>query len=267
MAVVAGLSLTGCSSSTHSSSPTTSRGGGNTKTSGCLTGSAPGATSSQVTVAVTVIDISGGLLSDATVGVPDPAGQEADWNLVANKINSTGGASCRKLALKFYNVNPIDAAAAQQVCLTIAASHPFIALDTGSLTNVGASDCIPAHKVPLASQYLTEAELTKYAPYYLQLADNAEDEIHNGILGLNQLGYFSSAKGFHKLGLIYHTCTPPLVKAQQAALKAAGGGGQPDRLVQPGLPGWAIGYPGFYGAGGLVVQKRRGNRRVRGRGW
>ena len=221
IAVVAAV-LSGCGSSTHSSSPTTSAGGGGATKAGCPSGTAPGATASQVTVAITVVNISGGSLTNATVGVPTVQVQKADWNLVADSINKAGGAGCRKLALQFYNVNPLDATAAQQVCLTIAASQPYIVLDTGSLTDVGASDCIPAHKVPLASQYLTQDQLTKYSPYYLQTGDIPNDTLRNGILGLKQLGYFSAAKGFSKLGLLYHTCTPALLTAQQAALTAAG---------------------------------------------
>ena len=76
--------------------------------------------------------------------------------------------------MKFYHVNPVDGAAAQQACLTIAADHPYIVLDSGALIEVGASNCIPAHQIPLASGYLTAAELTKYAPYYLQIGGTPE---------------------------------------------------------------------------------------------
>jgi hypothetical protein len=239
LAAVAALALTACSSGTsHSSAPaaantsaavapSTSAGAAPTSSAAtsqpvCPPTAGEGVTASQITLAVTVIAISSGSLTNASVGVPSIQEQEADWNLVASNINNSGGAACRKLALKFYNVNPVDAAAAQQSCLTIAASHPFMVLDSGSLTNVGASDCIPTQKVPLMSAYLTQDKLTKYYPYYLQVGDIPDDALHNGILGLNQLGYFSAAKGFHKLGNLYHTCTPSLETAQLAALKEAG---------------------------------------------
>ena len=66
----------------------------------CPTGTAPGITSSQVTVAASIIDISGSSLSNATVDVPSTQAQEADYNLVAKKINSEGGAGCRKIVMK-----------------------------------------------------------------------------------------------------------------------------------------------------------------------
>ena len=123
----------------------------------CPHGTAAGVTSKQITVAATVIDISGGSVNNATYGVPSAADQESDWKLVADHINKAGGIGCRKIVLDLYPVNSFDASGAQQVCLTIAATHPFIVLDPGVLTEIGASDCLPAHKVPLASEYLTEA--------------------------------------------------------------------------------------------------------------
>lgn len=220
--VAAGLIAAGCSSGGHSAAQSTPTGGTSSKSGSCPTGSATGATSSEVKVAVTIVDITGGSLSNATVGVPSAQEQEADWNLVANKANSSGGAGCRKIVLSMYTVNPIDATAAQQVCLNIAAARPYIVLDSGALTEVGASNCIPAHHIPLASAYLTQDELTKYAPYYLQIGDIPEDSIRNGVLGLNQLGYFSASKGFKKLGVVHHNCTPSLYSAEQAALSQAG---------------------------------------------
>ena len=110
----------------------------------CPSGSAPGITSSQVKVAASIIDVSSGSLTNATVGVPSTTQQEADYNLVAKKINGEGGAGCRKIVMSFYDVNPVDAANAQQSCLSIASAQPYIVLDSGALTEVGAANCIPS---------------------------------------------------------------------------------------------------------------------------
>ena len=126
------------------------------------------------------------------------ADQEANWKLVADNINKSGGIGCRQIVLQLYTVNSFDASGAQQVCLNIAAAHPFIVLDPGVLTEIGASDCLPAHKVPLASEYLTEEQLDQYHPYYLQIGDLPEDIVYNGVLGLKQLGYFKASRGFQK---------------------------------------------------------------------
>ena len=42
-----------------------------------------------------------------------------------------------------------------------------------------------------------------------------------GLLGLHQLGYFSAAKGFKKLGVLYHTCAAGTQSLEQTALAAA----------------------------------------------
>jgi hypothetical protein len=190
--------------------------------SNCAKGAAPGITAGTVRLAVTVVNISGGSLTDATVGIPTAPEQEKDWTLVANSINKAGGAGCRKLQLSFYDVNPIDAAGAQQTCLTIANSHPYMVLDVGALSEVNASNCIPAAKVPFVSNTLTPDQLTKYFPYYLEVGGVPTDALRNGILGLNQLGYFKASKGFKKLGVLYDTCNPALIAADRAALKQAG---------------------------------------------
>ena len=187
----------------------------------CPSGSAAGITSSQVTVAASIIDITGSSLSNATVGVPSTQAQEADYNLVAKNINSEDGAGCRKIVMKFYDVNPIDAANAQQTCLTIAASQPFIVLDSGALTEVGASNCIPQHHILLASSYLTPDDLTTDHPYALDIGGNEQQATRTGILAAHQLGYFSAAKGFKKLGVLYHTCNAGTQSIEQSALAAS----------------------------------------------
>jgi len=121
----------------------------------CPPGTDQGVTKDKVTVAITIINISGGALTNETVGVAPADQQKKQWELMKDNINKTGGVACRKLALDYFDVNPIDPAAAQQKCLDIAASKPFAAMDTGSLTAVGAADCIPAQKIPLFTNGLT----------------------------------------------------------------------------------------------------------------
>jgi hypothetical protein len=193
-----------------------------TATSGCPTGTSPGVTKSQIDVVATIIAIHGGGLTNATVGVPSVQSQETDWNLLTNHVNRTGGAGCRKIVMHFYSVNSLDPNGAQQVCLTIAASHPFLVMDSGALGGINASNCIPAHKIPLLSAYLTQAEETQYYPYDIAVGDVPSDAIRNGILGLKQLGYFSAAKGFKKLGYLYEDCVPAVVALQTAELNKAG---------------------------------------------
>lgn len=196
-------------------------GGGPGAASQCPAGGDQGVTATQVSVAVTIINIAGAA-GNGALGVPSPAEQQNDWQYVADSINASGGAGCRKVALSFYTVNPVDANNAQQQCLAIAAAHPFIVLDSGALTDVGASDCLPAQKIPLVSSYLTADQLTKYYPYYLDSGGLQTDFYPIGYLGGKQKGYFSAANGFRKLGLVYQSCRPAVVAAGRAALRRAG---------------------------------------------
>jgi hypothetical protein len=187
----------------------------------CPTGTAPGITSSQVKVAASIIDVSSGSLTNATVGVPSTQQQESDYSLVAKKINKEGGAGCRKIVMSFYDVNPVSAANAQQSCLTIAQAQPYIVVDSGALADVGAASCIPQHHVLLASSYLTPDDLKTYHPYDLDIGGNAQDAFATGATALHKLGYFSAAKGFKKLGVLYHTCAAGAQSLEQSALAAA----------------------------------------------
>jgi hypothetical protein len=190
-------------------------------TNSCPKGTAPGLSAAAVKVAITVVDINSGSLTNSTVGIPTVAEQEQYWSLVAKSVNKSGGAGCRKLQLSFTNVNPVDTADAEQSCLTIANSHPYFVLDSGALTEIGASDCIPEAKEILISQFLTPDQLSKFYPYDIQPNDVPTDGLRNGILGLKQLGYFDAAKGFKKLGVLYDTCNPALIVAERSAIKQA----------------------------------------------
>jgi ABC-type branched-subunit amino acid transport system substrate-binding protein len=181
----------------------------------CPPGSDQGVTKDKVTLAVTIINISGGALTNETVGVAPAAQQKKQWQLMADNINKNGGVACRKLALDFFDVNPIDPAQAQQACLDIAASKPFAAMDTGSLTAVGAADCIPAQKIPLFTNGLKLAQYKKYFPYYLGPVQAQGFAI--GMQAFKDKGYFSKAKGFKKLGVLIESCTSP--DEQRAALR------------------------------------------------
>lgn len=185
----------------------------------CPPGSGNGVTDKEVRIAITLISIAGST-GNETVNVPSPQTQEDYWRTVIDAINGEGGFGCRKLVPAFYEVNPVNGAEAQQKCLQIANSRPFMALDI-SLAAVGASDCIPNQKIPMLARYLSKAQLQKYYPYYLSPTGLFDDTIRNGVLSLRQQGYFSAAKRFKKLGVLYGTCVPDPIKIMRSALREA----------------------------------------------
>lgn len=220
---------TGTTGTSGSSTGTTGTSGSSTGTTGTTGTTGPtrqcpaaaagqGVTDKKIDVAITIIDIAGAA-GNGVVNVPSPTEQQQDWQQVADSINASGGAACRKLVLHFYTVNPIDSSNAQSQCQRIADDRPFIALDSGALTNVGASDCIPAQKIPLVSTYVNEAQAKAYYPYYISPAGLEVDAYRNGYLGARQKGYFN---GLGKLGVVYQNCQPNIVAAGRAALREAG---------------------------------------------
>jgi hypothetical protein len=196
-------------------------GGGQPQALACPPGTDQGASSREVRIAVTIINIAGAA-GNSTVGVPTPDLQRRYWQLVADSINANGGAGCRSLALEFYDVNPIVASDAQQKCIQIANSRPFMAVDTGALTAVGASDCVPNQQIPMVAQGLSRAQLANYYPYYIAPGPIADDTIRNGVLALRDLGAFGADQGFQKLGLLFRSCLPDPISIFRNALREVG---------------------------------------------
>lgn len=187
----------------------------------CPQGTDKGVTETEVRVAITIINIAGDA-GNSTIGVPTPEKQREQWQTVADAINAEGGAACRQIIPEFHSVNPIDANDAQQKCLEIAKSQPFMALDSGSLTVVGASDCIPNQQVPMLALELARDQMQAYYPYYIGARGVLDDILRNGYLGLAELGQFDPAKGFEKLGLLFRSCRQDPIEITRRVLAEAG---------------------------------------------
>jgi hypothetical protein len=196
-------------------------GGSQPQALACPAGTDQGASSREVRIAITIINIAGAV-GNATVGVPTPDVQRRYWQLVADSINANGGAGCRSIALEFYDVNPVVASDAQQKCIQIANSRPFMAVDTGSLSAVGASDCIPNQQIPMVAQGLSRAQLANYYPYYIAPGPILDDTLRNGVLALRDMGYFGPEQGFQKLGFIYRSCVPDPISIFRSSLREIG---------------------------------------------
>src|SRR4051812_26121491 len=98
--------------------------GGPTSATGCgaLTASAPGVTSTTVQLDMANLSLAGPI-GNSTFHVRPDLPQIA--TALANDINAHGGVACgRKLKLKQYNVNPLDAGDSQTKCLEMASDHP-----------------------------------------------------------------------------------------------------------------------------------------------
>ncbi|MHB8463633.1 MAG: type 1 periplasmic-binding domain-containing protein [Acidimicrobiales bacterium] len=166
-----------------------------------------------------------GPAANSTVGVPSPAEQEQDYEQVIADTNAHGGVACRKLVAKFYEGNPADSSQQEQQCLNIIQSKPFAVIDFGGYTQpLPAKECFAVQgPLPyLGTGGLTEAQVDKYFPYLLSVGETADTAERDAAYALAARGFFGSANGFKKLGMIYRDCPPELPKKMIDNLHAVG---------------------------------------------
>jgi hypothetical protein len=106
------------------------------KASGCPTGSAPGVTAKDITVAVAITNIQGPVTNKA-LGLPSPEQQQAGYQAVIASLNAGGGLGCHQLAAKYFDVNPADPSDLQSKCLDITQANVFALLDAGGAGGSG----------------------------------------------------------------------------------------------------------------------------------
>lgn len=167
-------------------------------------GEGQGVSDDAIDVAVALVDL-GGAAGNATFGLASVEDQKAAYVAVADSINASGGAACRKIALHFYNANGSSPDLLHQTCLSILEDKPFAVLDVGGFQVQG--PCITAAKVPFFTSRLTLSDAAAQYPYlYGRQAD--EVSLRNSLLALTALKYFD---GDQKVGVVYSDCQPVLV--------------------------------------------------------
>ena len=174
------------------------------------------------------------LLSFAVLDLAGPIGNNAAGQASADDltkfaqslladVSSRGGLSCRTPTAKFYKVNPIGADQGRNACLQIIQDHPAMAVDAGGFAfPQSAYACVPQQKIPMvtASAILT-SEAAKFAPYLAAPPADLGTVMRDTALGLRDVGWFDTAKGFKKLGLLYDECAPEVNKQLDDALARA----------------------------------------------
>jgi Periplasmic binding protein len=185
-------------------------------------GSAPGVTATQIKVAVLLVNIAGAA-ADSTFGIASPATQQAAFQAVINNVNANGGVACRKLVPQYFTEDPIDQSALQQACLTITQSNVFAVLDPGAYANYAAGlDCYAQDHMPYFEGYQLDGSQVAHDYPFLFSLGSLNVSYEDSVMALKQLGFFSPANGFKKLGLIYRNCFPDLVSDEMSWLNQAG---------------------------------------------
>lgn len=207
----------GTSASGATSGPATARDSG--PCSGTK-GSSPGVTPTEVKIVTTNISLAGPIGN----GAFDIRGDlQAIARAAADDVNERGGVACgRKIALKQYDVNPLDPNDSQAKCLSAVQDNPLLVIDFGGYLTPAARQCFVNAKIPLVTGTAFAAdELRTATPYLFGPKNPAESQAHNGILGLRDRGFFNPP-GFKKLGLFEDGCYPSVNSRIKADLASIG---------------------------------------------
>lgn len=199
-------------------------GGGPTAASGpdCspLGESAPGISESEVVIGAALVNLAGPVGNSAFDIRPD---MEEIVAAVTEHINANGGVACgRKLVVRTYDVNPIDANDQQAKCLQMVQDGVFSVVDMAGYARPVGRTCFVQNKIPhQISTSSTQVDLEKGYPYLYGLNAFSEKQVRDGILGLHELGFFA-APAFEKLGLLVDSCDPTVESAIDASLRKIG---------------------------------------------
>jgi hypothetical protein len=187
---------------------------------GGLGASAPGITATTLTVGVSMVNLVGPVGNTAFQIRPD-LHELAD--AVTDEINKTGGVACgRKLVIKKYDVNPIDQNDQQSKCLQMVQDKVFADVDNAGYITPVARACFTQNKLPLfGSTSAATHEIRGAYPYIINQTAPSEKQVRDGVLGLNELGFFQAPK-FQKLGLLEDDCEPDINKELEGKLADIG---------------------------------------------
>lgn len=180
-----------------------------------------GVTAEEILVAVPLINL-GGSLGNETFGIRGdlPAIAQA----AAAGINATGGAACRTLRIKTYQVNALDQNDARAKCLEIVADKPFAVIDFGAYLGSALRKCFVDARLPMqVALAITDAEARASFPYMYTLSASADRQLRSWVYDAADRGVFRSS-GFQKLGVIVDTCEPGISDRLIADLAAVGVG-------------------------------------------
>jgi hypothetical protein len=209
--VTAPVGGTGSSGTTRTGSSTGQASTSATTT--CPSGNDQGVDDKTIHIAVALPNIQG-QAGNSLVGLPSYEDQIKFVQAAIDDQNKRhGGAACRSIEASYYDANPIDAAGAQQKCLDIVQSKPFAVIDSVFGYIAGVSNCLPQHQLPTAStSFLFPSQIKDYYPYVFSSNGQWDRLLHDWIRGIKQLGWFDSANGFKKLGVLLDDCFPEVNK-------------------------------------------------------
>lgn len=165
-----------------------------------------GVSAEEIFVAVPFVNL-GGEVGNQTFGYRSNLKEVAE--AAAAGINGEGGVACRKLRIKTYAVNPLDASEQRATCLRIAADKPFAVIDFLGYVNPVARSCFVDEKLPYQSYLpVNEGEAAGAYPFMYSLVASTDRALRNWVFESAARGWFDPQNGFRKLGLLLDECNP-----------------------------------------------------------
>lgn len=214
-------------------------GGAGTASGGGATQAGAGACRSGLSplkIGVVIPDVGSGSASlNSTFGIPPASQEQADYQAVFDAINKAGGVGCHSLVGDYQVFNETDANSAQTECQQFLQDKVFALL--GGWQPSTTDTCALQNHLPTFSDIeIPEAEVKNFYPYYFSNAGELELLYHNFAHALAQMGYFSPAKHFKKLGVFYRDCIPGLYQALVAQMAQVG-------VASSSVEGFDVGCP------------------------
>ena len=165
-----------------------------------------GVTDKEIFVAVTLVNL-GGDVGNETFGIRRDL--EAVANAAAAGVNAEGGVACRRIRIKTYRVNPLNAHEQRSRCAEVIEAKPFAVLDYAAYLDPVARSCFAAAKVPFQPvTSVTEEEAAGAQPYMYSALASTDRQLRNWVFEAAARGMFKPENGFKKLGLLLNACNP-----------------------------------------------------------
>jgi hypothetical protein len=182
---------------------------------GTLAATDQGVTAKQITVAAVLVDLGA---ANGTINLPPVEDQRKAYNAVADQVNLDGGVRCRKVVVRFFSDNPLDASAAHATCLEIQDANVFVAFN--NLFAPQETTCLAKAKIP--NIWYTPPhtpDVRRYSPYILSWQPDYDQLIRHYVRGAKSQGWFT---GLEKLGILEQSCYPDENEAIRRELTAIG---------------------------------------------
>jgi hypothetical protein len=194
---------------------------GPTQISGIATPSGQGCTKRGTLKIGVVVPTGAGGSINSVIGSPPQSQEEADYAAVFDDVNKSGGVDCNNLVGDYALADLTNPSSAQQGCLQFQQDKVFAVL--GGFEPLFSDDCLLQAHLPTFDELpIPQGDVSKYYPYYFSDYPTYERLYNNFVKGANQLGYFSAAHHFAKVGIFYEDCTPEIQQALVSDLAAVG---------------------------------------------